>query len=107
MIPGIIPRVSLAADNEGAARLHAVVSGFVQGVSFRYYTQMKANELGVVGWVRNRPDGSVEVTAEGPHPALLRLEAFLRVGPPSAQVARLDSAWLDPSGEFTGFAVRY
>ncbi len=105
MIPGIIARVDAA---EGInIRLHAVVSGRVQGVSFRYYAQIRADELGVVGWVRNRPDGTVEVTAEGTRGAVDRLLGFLQAGPPAAAVAHVEAAWLEPTGEFTGFSVRY
>jgi acylphosphatase len=90
-----------------AARLHAIVRGFVQGVSFRYYTQRKAEVLGVAGWVRNRRDGSVEVTAEGTSAGLAALLDFLKAGPPSAEVSDVEAAWQEPTGEFSGFEVRY
>ena len=98
----------MSADAAGdAARLHAVVLGFVQGVSFRYYTQLKAESLGIVGWVRNRRDRSVEVTAEGTRPALQALADFLKVGPPAAEVSNVQLAWQEPTGEFKSFDVRY
>ncbi len=90
-----------------SVRLHAIVAGFVQGVSFRYYTQRKAELLGVMGWVRNRPDRSVEVIAEGSRPALQELADFLKVGPPAAEVSDVQLRWLDPTGEFDSFDVRY
>lgn len=83
------------------------MAGFVQGVSFRYYTQRKAEQIGVVGWVRNRRDGSVEVMAEGARETLEALVEFLRVGPPAAHVSNLDVTWLEPTGEFASFDVRY
>jgi len=65
------------------------VEGRVQGVGFRYFVRAQALELGLRGWVRNRPDGSVEAAAAGPGGALDRLEAFLLQGPPRARVIRL------------------
>lgn len=62
-------------------RLEARVYGWVQGVGFRAYTRWRANELGLNGYVRNLPDGSVEVVAEGPEEALKRLIDYLWVGP--------------------------
>jgi acylphosphatase len=87
--------------------LHARVYGRVQGVSFRYYTQVRAAELGVRGWVANRPDGSVEVVAEGPHAALDDLLAFLRHGPSLAEVERVDVEWPPATGAFHDFRTRY
>ena len=59
------------------ARLHATVNGRVQGVGFRQATQKQALTLGLVGWVANQTDGSVEVVAEGPRPQLQRLVGWL------------------------------
>jgi len=87
-------------------RLHAIVSGHVQGVSFRYYTVLRAQELGVAGWVRNLDDGSVEVMAEGARDNLETLLAFLRTGPMSAQVTTINYDWLDTNHEFEDFNVR-
>lgn len=63
-----------------------VVHGLVQGVGFRAATQRKARALGVVGWVRNLPDGRVEVLAGGPPEALEDLHAWLHQGPTGAVV---------------------
>jgi acylphosphatase len=90
-----------------AARLHAVVRGRVQGVSFRYYTLMAAQQLELTGWVANRWDGAVETVAEGPREALDEFLAFLNQGPPSAMVQRVDPEWQNPTGEFRSFLVRY
>jgi acylphosphatase len=89
------------------ARLRAVVHGRVQGVNFRYYTRREASSLNVVGYVRNQHDGTVEVVAEGPRPALDRLLSFLRVGPGAAFVTRVDADWSVPQGSFDRFEVRY
>ena len=88
-------------------RLHAWIHGFVQGVSFRYYTIREAQSLGVVGWVRNRWDGSVEVVAEGQPEAVNELLSWLRRGPPAAEVNRVDTQWEQPTGEYGRFEVRF
>jgi len=92
---------------QAEARLHALVHGRVQGVSFRYYAQRRARELGVAGYVRNEWDGSVQVVAEGPRSALAELLAFLDVGPRGAVVTRVESKWLPPTSGFDSFEVRY
>lgn len=89
------------------ARLRAVVHGRVQGVSFRYYTQRRAQELGLAGFVRNLWDRTVEVVAEGPRPVLEELLSFLQVGPRAAMVSQVDVQWLVPTNEFDRFEVRY
>jgi acylphosphatase len=90
-----------------AEQLHAVVHGRVQGVSFRHYTMLRARELGLTGWVRNLPDGTVETTAEGDKTALDALLDFLQDGPPAAHVSRVDESWHTASGKFVDFTVRF
>lgn len=87
-------------------RVVLIVTGRVQGVFFRASTRDEGWRLGLTGWVRNLPDGSVEVTAEGPEPSLLQLASWCRIGPPGAKVARVEITWSAPSGEFEGFTVR-
>ena len=76
---------------------HAIVTGFVQGVGFRYYTKIEAHELGLAGFVRNRDDGSVEVSVEGPKDAVERFLHWLERGPPSARVERVSVREAEPS----------
>ncbi|HEX8943922.1 MAG TPA: acylphosphatase [Gemmatimonadaceae bacterium] len=71
-------------------RMHVVVRGRVQGVGFRWFVREAARELGLSGWVRNRPDGAVEVAAEGASVMLARLRAELGEGPPGAHVTSVD-----------------
>lgn len=71
-------------------RLHVVVRGRVQGVGFRWFVREQARVLRLSGWVRNRPDGTVEVAAEGTTAALDRLRAALADGPAGAAVASVD-----------------
>lgn len=88
-------------------RLHARVHGLVQGVNFRYYTVRKAQALGLTGFVRNRWDGTVEVVAEGEREAVDQLLSWLHIGPPSAEVERVEFEWQKPLGEFRHFEVRF
>ena len=88
------------------ARLHAVISGRVQGVSFRYYTKMTAERLDLTGWVTNRWDGTVETIAEGSREQLNDFLSFLRQGPPTAMVQNIDADWESSRGEFSSFRVR-
>jgi acylphosphatase len=86
-------------------RRRAVVHGRVQGVWFRGATQEQAQRRGVDGWVRNRPDGSVEAVFEGAPDDVAALVAFVRRGPPAARVERVDELEEAPRGE-RGFSVR-
>jgi acylphosphatase len=83
-----------------------VVAGRVQGVGFRYFTEAAAAREGILGWVRNTPDGRVEVSAEGDSEALERFERNLRHGPPGARVERVDVDDMIPTGRETGFSVK-
>ncbi|MDP7056859.1 MAG: acylphosphatase [Nitrospinaceae bacterium] len=76
--------------------VHIIVHGRVQGVFFRASTQTRALELSLVGWVRNLPDSSVEIHAEGDRENLELLIEWCRQGPSSAKVTRVDSDWIAP-----------
>ncbi|HEX3533108.1 MAG TPA: acylphosphatase [Gemmatimonadaceae bacterium] len=69
--------------------IHLEVSGRVQGVGFRWFVMDNARELRLSGWVRNRPDGNVEIAASGPAEALAQLESAVTSGPPGAQVQKV------------------
>ncbi len=84
-------------------RLTAVVHGDVQGVGFRMFVLREAVRLGLRGYVRNVPDGTVEVVAEGPRSLLEQLLAALRRGPRMAEVASVDVTWSQAIGAFTNF----
>jgi acylphosphatase len=86
-----------------AARV--VVSGRVQGVCFRASTQSEAERLGLVGWVRNRDDGSVELHAEGGKELIERLIQWCRKGPPSARVTDIHIEWPPLEGNHSSFAI--
>ena len=79
--------------------------GRVQGVFYRAHAQRAAQDLGLTGWVRNEPDGTVTAVAEGPPD---RLEAFVRIlraGPPAAKVEGLDVERGPAEGTFDGFRI--
>jgi acylphosphatase len=86
--------------------LHAVVSGFVQGVGFRAYVAERAGFLSLTGWVRNTLDGDVEVSAEGPRSDLDTLLAALRKGPRGSQIIDVRFEYDQPRGEYQGFKIR-
>ena len=80
------------------------ISGRVQGVFFRASCARRADELGLSGWVRNRPDGDLEAVFEGPDRAVEDIVAWCREGPPHARVDRVDVLAEPPLLE-TGFRV--
>lgn len=82
-----------------------MVHGRVQGVFFRGTTQERARVLGVDGWVRNRPDGTVEAVFEGPERAVEEMVAFCRRGPEWARVTDVEVSDEAPEG-LHGFAIR-
>jgi acylphosphatase len=87
-------------------QVHAVVRGYVQGVGYRVFAQREARRLSLRGWVRNRPDGAVEVTAEGDEEALRQYVSRLDQGPAEAEVAHVELRWGPAAGEFSGFEIR-
>lgn len=97
----------MVAMGEHTQRIRLRIRGHVQGVFFRASTQRTARRLGLVGWVRNRPDGSVEAVAEGPREALDRLVEFCRQGPSAARVDDVDVRDEAATGELDDFRVRY
>ena len=88
-------------------QLTAIVHGYVQGVSFRYYTHRAANRLGLTGWVANQRNGTVKVVAEGDEAVLQEFLNFLHKGSPAASVARVEETWANADGAFQNFSVRY
>jgi acylphosphatase len=88
------------------ARKHVWVSGEVQGVFFRYETRERARREGLVGWVRNLPDGRVEAVFEGDDGAVERMVRWCHQGPDGARVSGVDVRDEDPEG-LSGFDVRF
>ena len=83
-----------------------VISGRVQGVGFRWFTQNAAEREGVHGWVTNLLDGRVEAFVEGEADAVTRVERAIRSGPPGARVERVTVVDEEASGSLNGFSIR-
>jgi len=89
------------------ALVQATVYGRVQGVFFRAFVAEHAHELGLAGYVRNLPQGTVEVVAEGERGKLEKLIGYLKVGPPAARVEKVVTSWSEYTGNYSGFSIRY
>ncbi|HEX4211520.1 MAG TPA: acylphosphatase [Candidatus Binataceae bacterium] len=87
------------------SRLHLIISGRVQGVFFRASAADRANQLGLTGYARNLPDGTVEIVAEGCADALKLLAEWAKQGPSHAHVEHVDEKWLPFRGQFQSFRV--
>ncbi|MCK4542488.1 MAG: acylphosphatase [Spirochaetales bacterium] len=85
----------------------ATVQGRVQGVCFRYEARTKAAQLGLLGWVRNCADGTVEVLCEGQPEQIKRFKAWLRKGPPGAYVTDLRVNPVKPTGKYSSFSIAF
>lgn len=92
-------------DGDMTKAVDVRITGRVQGVSFRYYTERQARGLGVAGWVRNEPDGAVAAHFEGPDAAVDALVAWCREGPRPARVEEVAVAAAEMTGA-RGFVVR-
>ena len=91
----------------GVDEAHVIVSGRVQGVWYRGYTQRAASAAGVHGWVRNLPDRRVEAVLQGERAAVESVIAFMRTGPPGASVTDCVVSWRPAGERFHGFDIRY
>ena len=87
-------------------RITIQVYGHVQGVFFRYTTRKIARRLGLTGHVKNMPDGSVYIEAEGPDDKLKELLKFSKKGPEHARVDRVETKYIEPQNEIFGFEYR-
>jgi len=89
-----------------ARSLHCLVSGRVQGVSFRAFVRDQARELGLTGWARNLPGGRVEVLAQGPSGLLEDLAARLAKGPVLARVEAVDAVFEEHETDYDDFQIK-
>ena len=87
-------------------RAHAIIHGIVQGVFFRASTRAEARRIGVAGWVRNLPDGSVEALFEGETLKVEEILGWSHKGPCGARVSNVDITFAPYKGEFTRFDIR-
>ena len=88
-------------------RGHAIITGRVQGVCFRMETCRAVENLAVSGWVRNKPDGSVEAVFEGEEADVKAAIEWCRKGPPISRVDDVRVSWQAFSGQFSGFEITY
>lgn len=88
-------------------RLHLIVKGRVQGVFFRLYAKNTAKKLGITGWVRNNPNGTVEIVAEGTKSALETLLEKCRNGSVWSKVDEIEEKWGKATGEFKDVEIIY
>jgi len=86
-------------------RLHLIISGQVQGVSFRFYAQQEATELNIKGFARNSAEEAVEIVAEGEENSLKAFLEWCQKGSPFAKVKKVESQWHDSTGEFESFEI--
>lgn len=93
--------------NDDLVRVHVLAGGRVQGVAYRYYAEKAASRLGVSGWVRNLPDGRVEILAEGAPGPITEFLGRLEEGPRLARVESFEVERGTATGEFTGFRVAF
>ncbi len=87
-------------------RLHVFYSGMVQGVGFRYTAEDIALGMGIAGWVRNLRDGKVEILAEAEEKILKNFLSKLN-GEMGRCIRETDVDWSEPTGEFSGFEIRF
>ena len=87
--------------------IHAIVEGRVQGVYFRDYTRREAERLGLVGWVRNLRDGTVEATFSGEAGQVEKMTAWLHQGSPMSSVTRVITTEPEQVQSFADFSIRY
>ena len=97
----------MAAAVPHLKRVGVLVTGRVQGVGYRYYTEDAANHFGLTGWVANRFDGSVELEAQGGEDVLTEFLARLRQGPPLSYVKEVLVNDLPATTGEKGFEIRY
>jgi acylphosphatase len=90
-----------------AVRVHVFAAGVVQGVAYRFFAEKYAARLGITGWVRNLPDGRVEVLAEGPAAHIEAFLARLKEGPSLARVDAFDVRREPATGEFGDFRIAF
>ncbi len=95
----------MAGSPPSVTALCATITGRVHGVGFRYSTRRVATGLRLAGWVRNRPDGSVEVWAQGAPDGVAALLRFLHEGPPAAHVVSVTTVEVAPRPSLVRFDV--
>ena len=107
LIPKLGTPVTLTIEVNRTMQLYVLITGKVQGVGFRNFTQMNAKQLGINGYAKNLPNGKVEVVAEGDKAQLDALITLLKQGPRFARVESLEADERPFTGEYKTFGIRY
>jgi acylphosphatase len=94
-------------DSMEGLRAQVIIHGLVQGVFFRASTREEAVRLGVGGWVRNLPDGTVQALFEGENKKVEEIIGWCHRGPSGARVSKVEIAWEPYKGEYKHFDIRY
>ncbi|NEG96879.1 acylphosphatase [Bifidobacterium sp. SMB2] len=92
--------------NITTTRIHAIITGLVQGVGFRYYTTTQARQYGITGWTHNRHDGTVEIEAQGPTDQLEQFTKQLRKGPRWSNVEHITTTEIPALANERAFIVK-
>lgn len=101
-----LARSLTSAENEQPARVQIIVSGFVQGVGYRYHCQRMALRHHLSGYAQNLWDGKVKVIAEGDRQKLLTFVEQIKKGPRMSQISHTETFWEPYEGVFKDFEVR-
>jgi acylphosphatase len=100
-------KIIMASTEKSAAQARRfLVRGRVQGVGFRWYVEREAFILQIGGWVRNNPDGTVEILAQGTRDQLAGLHSRLREGPRAARVDNVEVSEAQPVAGLTSFLIQ-
>jgi len=87
--------------------IRLIVTGMVQGVGFRWFVRQQARRLDLTGWVRNRPEGTVEILAEGPEEGLADLTEAVKRGPSGSLVRSVESQPVHHTGRHISFEITF
>jgi len=102
-----MPPKGKTSSKAGGKRLHVLYKGRVQGVGFRYTAEKIALDAGLAGWVRNLPDGDVEITAEGEEKTLQLLLEQIQASPVGRHIKKTIVDWQESRNEFKDFRVEF
>ena len=105
--PTIKSALGVKCKVRGNKRVHLFYSGRVQGIGFRFTTENIALSVGVVGWVKNLPDGRVEVVAEAEEARLVQFLERVRNGPMKPYIRGVESDWSEATEEYRDFSIRF
>lgn len=88
-------------------RAHVIIQGQVQGVGYRYFAMKTAQQASIVGWVKNREDGSVELIAQGEESAIEQFAWTLRNKHPWAKINNMEIQWIENEDNLHAFEIKY